>query len=84
MQKKETQKYWNPILETLPPKKIKELQFKKFKRIVEWAYANSRLYRRLYDDAGFKPENLKRWEDISKVPIVQKEDYLEAQAKGWR
>lgn len=81
MQKKEIQKYWNPILETLPPKKIKELQFKKFKRIVEWAYANSKLYRRLYDDAGFKPEDLKRWEDISKVPIVQKEDYRKAQAK---
>lgn len=81
MQKNEQEKYWNPLLETLSPKKIKDLQFKKFKRIVEWAYQNSKLYRCLYDDAGFKPEDLQRWEDISKVPIVQKEDYRKAQAK---
>ncbi len=81
MPKKETDKYWDPVLETLPPKKMKDLQFKKFKRIVEWAYLHSKLYRRLYDDAGFKPEDLQRWEDISRVPIVQKEDYRQAQAK---
>ncbi len=79
--KNEKEKYWNPVLETLPPKKMKDLQFKKFKRIVKWAYQNSKLYRRLYDDAGFKPEDLQKWEDISKVPIVQKEDYRKAQAK---
>ena len=73
--------FWNPLLETLPREKIKELQFKKFKRIVKWAYENSKLYRRIYDEAGFKPEDLKSFEDISKVPTIQKEDYREAQAK---
>ena len=72
MQKKETKKYWNPFLETLPPKIIKDWQFKKLKRIVNWAYLNSKLYRRLYDDAGFKPEDLKRWEDISKVLLCKR------------
>ena len=29
--------YWNPVLETLPREKLRALQFKKFKRVVEWA-----------------------------------------------
>ncbi len=75
------ERYWNPILETLPPLKLKAYQFKKFKRIIAWAYEKSKLYRSIYDKAGFKPEHLKKWDDISKVPIVEKEDYLTAQAK---
>lgn len=78
---KGVERYWNPYLETLPPKQLKDFQFKKFKRIVEWGYKNSRLYRRLYDQAGFNPDKLQGWEDISRVPILQKEDYRTAQAK---
>lgn len=74
-------RYWNPVLETLSREKLQALQFKKFKRVVEWGYQNSRLYRRLYDEAGFHPEDLKTYKDISKVPTLQKEDYRLAQAK---
>ena len=73
--------YWNPILETLPRDKLKLLQLKKFKRILAWGYEKSKLYRRIYDAAGFRPESVQSWEDIFQVPTIQKEDYLEAQAK---
>lgn len=81
MQLKGIDRYWNPLLETLPKDKLRELQFKKFKRIVKWAYDNSKLYRSIYDEAGFKPEDLKSFEDIAKVPTLQKEHYRTAQAK---
>jgi phenylacetate-CoA ligase len=81
MQIKGIDSYWNPLLETLPLEKLQALQFKKFKRIVKWGYENSKMYRRIYDQAGFHPEDLKTWEDISKVPTSQKDDYLTAQAK---
>ncbi|MDO9535000.1 MAG: phenylacetate--CoA ligase family protein [Bacillota bacterium] len=74
-------KYWNPILETLPREKLKALQFKKFKRILEWGYNNSKMYRRLYDEAGFTPDDLQSFEDISKVPMLEKDSYRTAQAK---
>lgn len=81
MQVKGIDFYWNPILETLPREKLKALQFKKFKRIIKWGYDNSKLYRRIYDEAGFHPEDVKTWGDISKVPTLQKNDYIDAQAK---
>lgn len=47
--------YWNPIMETMPREKLRELQVKKFKRIFEWAYNNSPFYKKLYKDAGMEP-----------------------------
>lgn len=73
--------YWNPLLETLPREQLQELRFKKFKRVLQWGYENSRLYRRLYDAAGLHPEDIKTWDDVQKVPLLEKEHYRAAQAK---
>jgi len=48
-------RYWNALIETLPQEKLRELQFKKFKRIFTWAYEKSKFHRSLYDSAGIKP-----------------------------
>lgn len=79
--KKTMEIYWNPVIETLHFEKLRNLQFKKFKRTLKWGYENSKLYRRLYDQAGLKPEDIKTWEDIKKVPMLEKEHYRSAQAK---
>jgi phenylacetate-coenzyme A ligase PaaK-like adenylate-forming protein len=50
------QTFWNPVLETLEPEKIKQLQLKKFQNIVKWAYDHSAFHRRLYTNAGINPE----------------------------
>jgi len=65
--------YWNPILETLPREKLQALQLKKLRRIVAWAFENSPFYHRLYKDAGMEPGDIKRFEDISKVPKIEKD-----------
>jgi len=74
--------YWNPILETLPREKLRQLQFKKFKEIFNWAYDNSRFYHKLYSDAGIEPGDLKIYEDIKKVPKMEKAMMRTAQGEG--
>ncbi len=69
---KETARYWNPILETLPQETLQTLQLKKFRRIVEWAYNHSPFYRNLYQKAGLEPGDIKNFEDIRKVPKIEK------------
>ena len=64
--------YWNPILETMPREKTRELQLRKFRRIVEYAYENSPFYRRLYSAAGMEPGDIRSFEDIAKVPKTDK------------
>ena len=63
---------WNPVLETMPREKLRELQLKKFRRITQWAYEHSRFHRRLYAQAGFTPADIKTFEDIALVPKVEK------------
>lgn len=75
------QKYWNPILETLPHKKIRALQLQKFKRIFHWAYAHSKFHRALYDQAGIKPDDIQSYKDIRNVPVVGKSSMREIQCK---
>ncbi|MGB3904790.1 MAG: phenylacetate--CoA ligase family protein [Anaerolineae bacterium] len=75
------ERYWNPVLETLPREKLMALQLKKFKKIVQWAYDNSKFHRRLYQDAGLEPGDIKTWEDVRKVPKVEKGMMREIQRK---
>jgi phenylacetate-CoA ligase len=67
-----TTRYWNPILETMPKEQLHALQLMKFKRIVTWAYDNSPFYHRLYQEAGLEPGDIKHFDDIRKVPKIEK------------
>jgi phenylacetate-CoA ligase len=75
------QTYWNPVLETLPLEKIRQLQLKKFKQIFRWAYTHSKFHRQLYEQAGIKPDDIRSFEDIRQVPKVEKAMMRDIQRK---
>lgn len=77
----EEQKYWNPVLETLPQEKIRDLQFKKFKRIFNWAYEKSIFHHSLYKKAGIKPGDIRSFDDIRHIPTVEKSMMRDIQRK---
>ncbi len=72
---------WNPLLETMPEERIRELQLRKFRRILSWAYNRSKFHRELYDNAGLKPEDIRTMEDAAKVPKVEKSMMRSIQSK---
>jgi phenylacetate-CoA ligase len=74
-----SRRFWNPVLETLPRKKLQTLQLNKFRRILTFAYNHSPFYRRLYREAGLEPGDIKSLEDIRKVPKTEKGMLREAQ-----
>jgi len=71
----DAREYWNPMLETLDPEATRALQLRKFRRVVSWVYERSRLYRRKYEAAGLRPEDIRTWEDVARVPLSAKDDY---------
>lgn len=73
--------YWNPLLETLPPEKLRALQFMKFKRSLNWAYRNSTFYRRVYKEAGLEPGDIKTFDDIRLIPKIEKSMMRETQER---
>ena len=66
------ERYWNPLLETLPRERLEALQLRKFKRIFTWAYEHSKFHRALYDQAGLKPADIRSLDDVRRVPKVEK------------
>ncbi|RJX34870.1 MAG: phenylacetate--CoA ligase family protein [Desulfarculus sp.] len=74
--------YWNPFLETMDPERLRELQLKKFRAIVTWAYERSPFYRRLYQEAGLEPGDIKTLADVRRVPKTDKALLKQAQQEG--
>ena len=69
---REESPYWNPLLETMPFEELRKLQLAKFKKAIAWAYGRSPFYKRLYQEAGLEPGDIKTWADVRKVPKVDK------------
>jgi phenylacetate-CoA ligase len=53
---------------------IEEFQLERLKTIVEYAYRYSPFYRKLYKKANVKPDDIKKFSDIEKLPVVKMEE----------
>ncbi|MBW1997343.1 MAG: AMP-binding protein [Deltaproteobacteria bacterium] len=73
--------YWKREMETLPREKLQDLQLERFKRQMQYVYERSPMYRRKYDEAGVRPEDISTLADIDGVPFTVKEELRESQAQ---
>lgn len=72
--------YWDEYLETLPREKLDALHLRRIKALVKYAYDRVPMYRQVYEEAGFHPEDLKTLDDyIDKVPTIDKADVVRYQ-----
>jgi len=58
----------------LTPDKLRQIQLEGLKRTVEHAYLNSNAYRRKFDSANIKPQDIRSLDDIKHLPLTDKED----------
>lgn len=65
---------YNVEYETLPRKALESLQLKRLQQVVDRVYRNVGFYRKLFDDAGVKPEDIKTLEDLQRLPFTTKQD----------
>ncbi len=65
----------------LQTEQLEEIQQKKLRRMIRHAYENVIYYRRLFDSAGVKPEDIKTAEDLQKIPITTKEQLQKLEQK---
>jgi phenylacetate-CoA ligase len=73
--------FWKKDMETLPREKIRALQLERFKERMAFVYERSPFYRRKFDQAGVKAEDIRSLEDIQHVPFTIKEELRESQAE---
>ena len=65
---------FNKKIETLPSKKIQELQLERLKKTVKDVYENVPFYKKKFKELKIKPEDIKSPEDIHKLPFTTKND----------
>ncbi len=55
-----------------PPQRLRQLQENGLRKLLVHAYRNVPLYRALYDEMGFRPEEFRSLDDLDKIPILEK------------
>ncbi len=75
-------KFWDEELETLPREELEKRQLEDLKEIVKFAYENAPYYKRSFDEAGVKPEDIKTLKDIQKFPFINKKTQRDTQGVG--
>jgi phenylacetate-CoA ligase len=73
--------FWNPKTETLPRDQLEALQLEKLRRLVDWAAARSPFYQRSFAQAGFAPDQLRSLDDLRRLPMLTREEWMASQAE---
>ncbi|MDE5619955.1 MAG: AMP-binding protein [Ruminococcus sp.] len=75
-------KYWNEEIETIDRKDLEVLQLERLKEMVKFSYENSPYYKRSFDEAGVKPEDIQQLSDLVKFPFINKQTERDTQGVG--
>ncbi len=65
---------FNKKMETMPRKKIQEIQLKRLRETVHLVYENVPFYKKKFKELKIKPDDIKTLEDIRKLPLTTKND----------
>ena len=77
----ESEEFWSPEIECAEPLARDELIFRKLRSQIAYAWERSGFYRRHWREAGVSPESLQSLDDLSRFPVVQKQDLRVAQTE---
>ena len=72
---------YKPELETMPRDKLVEYQLNLFRKQMAYVYERSSMYKRKFDEAGIRPEQIETSDDVKKVPFTTKEELRQSQEK---
>ncbi len=75
-------KYWDKEIETMDPEEREQkIILPKLQAQLMYAYENSPFYRKKWDKAGIKPEDVLSLEDFEQIPFVTKDEIRQDQAE---
>lgn len=64
--------------ERRPMEELAELRSRKLRRLVRHVYERVPFYRRRFDDAGVRPGDIRTVSDLSKLPVISKQEIIDA------
>jgi phenylacetate-CoA ligase len=73
---------FQPELEAMPRESLETLQLTRLRTALARVYVNVPLYRRKFDEADFRPEQVETLDDLARVPFTVKDDLRSAYPYG--
>ena len=73
---------WNDEFETLPREAMEALQLKRLRDMVDRVHATVPFYRQKLAGAGYKPGDIRKLEDLARLPFTTKDDLRETYPFG--
>ncbi len=74
--------YYQKEIETASHEQIKEWQSERLVKTVKHVYENNKYYRKLMENKGVTPDDIKSVDDLHKLPFLTKDDLREAYPYG--
>jgi len=72
--------YWDEGLECISPEQMLEVRTLKMQKHLRYAYRNSAFYKKGFDEAGLRPEEIRNLEDyFQRVPFLRHKQLIENQ-----
>ena len=65
---------YNEEFETLPREVLEALQLKRLQQVVQKVYHTVGFYKKAFDQAGVKPDDIRTLADIERLPLTTKQD----------
>jgi phenylacetate-CoA ligase len=75
-------RYFDERIETMPPAWTRRLEEERLAEQVSRCYERSPFYRRKFEDAGVRPEQVERLEDLARLPFTTKEELRASQEES--
>ena len=75
-------RFWDEEIETLPAVDVRRLEEERLSEQVAYVHATSPYYRAKLDTAGVAPADIRRREDLARIPFMEKTEIAASQADG--
>ena len=70
---------YKPELETMPRDELVQYQLDLLRKQMAYLYERSPMYRRKFDQAGVRPEQIKTLDDVQRIPFTTKDELRKSQ-----
>ena len=81
--------YWDAYWQQMPREELDAFHLRKVRALIKFAYERVPYYRKLYDEAGVRPEHIKSWNDFYRLvpltdkPMITADQYEREQVAGF-
>lgn len=68
---------YNEDFETLPREVLETLQLRRLQQVLQKVYHTVGFYKKTFDEAGFRPDNIRSLADMERIPFTTKKDLVD-------